>query len=617
MNSLQTNFRRAGFGCFLLFLIELMMSRAFADPVLLVQQGRAALVAKDISTANVRFQQALSEAPTNATANLFYAATRIAILSKQTVANALMDRLGLTSTGRDIYNWQAKFATNSAGEIVVPAGVSGAELFTFVHNELIPQLIGAETNLANITSSSFIINVTAAETALGNATIDYGDIQVLRAVLRGYELFFYSVTEWNTDVQLTSLHQVFPEKITDVEALLRDYPNLLSAGSDSDLPKARAAFVAAIQTYFQGSSFIRARAAGIDRLFNLGVADLPNELKFRNDLDDLNSSLAGPVRLRSNTNLTVSASNFFNHVQGPRQYLPRFSENRWVAGTFPDWTFGGTILGLNSASIEESLADKYEPASLFSNIRVLPSLQIEISLNTAPKKPMVIDVSTNLIDWSELAQLDYAHAAQTNRWVIDDPGLATGARRFYRASSNPYNLVVLANNASSPFQFLSDAAITVSPGEKTLPLTSSPFGNRWEIPARFLPRSDFYLVKAALPGFLGQIQVFHNLPQVVRFQLSTGDAANPPQSLSGHKFAFGFILENSISFTSNSTYALNFAGHSETASYSASLDGNSWIVNLNPGGASHGFLVLSFINSVSGAISYATKDYYLGTFSQQ
>ena len=58
-------------------------------------------------------------------------------------------------------------------------------------------------------------------------------------------------------------------------------------------------------------------------------------------LEDLRASLAAPVKLRMNTNLTVNAAKFFESVKSPRQFLPRIYEDTWVAGTIPDPTFGG------------------------------------------------------------------------------------------------------------------------------------------------------------------------------------------------------------------------------------------------------------------------------------
>lgn len=587
---------------------------AQADPVLLVQQGRAALVAKDIATANTRFQQALAEDPGNATANLFYAATRIVALSKQPAANTLMDRLGLGATGRDIYHWQSKFATNSAGDVIVP-NISAAELFTFIHDQLIPQLIGAETNLANITSASFIISVTAAETSIDDATIDYGDIQVLRAILRAHQLYFYSISAWNMDVQLTALHQVFPEKIIDIETLLRNYPNLLAAGSDADLPKARAVFVAAIQTYFQGSTFIRARAAGVDRLFNLGATDLPNELKFRNNLEDLNASLTAPVRLRSNTNITVSAAKFFERVQAPRQFMPRFSGNRWVAGTLPDFTFGGVIQGLDQDGFESEISKKNQPASLFS--RVTPSLPqslIELTLNVAPDREMVIDVSSNLVDWTEYDTYFPNFDEPTNKIHFSTELQKNGPPRFFRASSDP--LYLGAEVYDPQFQAVPNATITITDGHKTFALSGGP--SAFSIGIRFLPPAETYTLSASAPGFGTQvfsissdeIQSGHAFRQFQLFPQNSNRVA--PTSLNGRKYTYSEPGDSgTLSFTATNYSVVN-GGGANTGTYIGVLNFNTWSLSLD----GENSLTFIFSTATSGSFVYTNSDNQssIGTF---
>src|SRR5262249_16796945 len=72
-----------------------------------VAQGRAYVAAHDLVSANNSFASALGVSPNHAAANVFRAATRLLVLPNQPAGSALMDRLGVSASGRNIYNWTA------------------------------------------------------------------------------------------------------------------------------------------------------------------------------------------------------------------------------------------------------------------------------------------------------------------------------------------------------------------------------------------------------------------------------------------------------------------------------------------------------------------------------
>ncbi len=76
----------------------------------LVLLGREALKNKQLTNANTYFYSALQKDSQHQEANFFYSITRILSLSYQPEFNNLLDRFGVTSGGRDIYQWEADFA---------------------------------------------------------------------------------------------------------------------------------------------------------------------------------------------------------------------------------------------------------------------------------------------------------------------------------------------------------------------------------------------------------------------------------------------------------------------------------------------------------------------------
>jgi hypothetical protein len=581
---------------YLLTIVSALVSlQAVADPNQLVTQGRAALAIQDLATANARFQQALAEDPNHPVANFYYAAARIAMVSKQPAADQLFDRLGLTSTGRNIYAWEARLMTNAQGQAQIPSNVSAAELFTFVHDQLLPQVIGAGTNLAKITNAAFLQNVTYDDVQIGEAGVDYSDVLTLRSMLHAMEVCLYSIASWNMDVQLTSLRDLI-QRNTTLERLLGDYPNLLTTGSSADLPAARASFTAAINEYSQASAGLRARPGGTVRLFNLETNRLDGEFHFRTMLEDLRASLNGPVQLRGNTNVTVHAAKFFEAVKSPRQFLPRVTENTWVAGTIPDSTFGGVVQGFPLFKLEELLEEKAEPASHFSRLTVLPNGSVEVALSSAIWEPIAVDVSTNLIDWIPVFETNdvkiNVYATFTNRHVFVD-NIAPGAKRFYRAVSNPTRVTFYVQGFYYP---LKNASVVINPGNVRVQMRNDDTGVYF-VSGRFLPPANSYTATISAPGFQSTTRTFsfQDYPdQSFSIYLNADPSANfSPVTLANRMLVLDAPpWEGSIAFTGSGAYTLVTWFDYANGNAFSQRTGNEWYINLFAVGAFPGARVL-------------------------
>jgi uncharacterized repeat protein (TIGR03803 family) len=325
----------------------------------------------DFALASQYFAGALSFSPTNGVYNFFYAATELLGLQEQPAGSNFLSRIGIGSAGRDVFNWEATKPTNANGHLEVPVTTPplNADEFTAqLRTNVLPAIIVAESNLAQITDTSFTVDLTAAETHAGAVTVDWGDVQMLQAIGDAAELFIYTTYSWNLDVQLSTATNLLG-KDGSIQDFLANYPSLLTTTNTGDLQAAKAAFTSAINEYLAASQFIRSRPPGETFLFNIDANRMQDELKFRQTLSNLLASLNGPVPLTSNPAYSVSAQAFFNGSFNLRSYLPEFQGNDFISDSFPDTTFGGTITGLTETQAGDDFTKYFhfksvvEPAS--------------------------------------------------------------------------------------------------------------------------------------------------------------------------------------------------------------------------------------------------------------
>ena len=321
------------------------------------EAGTNYLAMSDIVLANFSFSNAVTFSPTNNdTYDFFYAATGLLSLPEEPAGSNFLSRIGFGSAGRDIFNWQAQAPTNAKGHLVIPVTeppLNADEFTAQLRTNVLPAIIAAQSNLAQITDTNFTVFLTTNETHAGAVTVDWGDVQMLQAMSDAAELFIYTTYSWNLDAQLITASNLLGTN-GSIEEFLTNYPSLLATTSTNDLSAAQDAFANAINEYFAASQFIRSRSPGETFLFNLSTNDLAKELKFRQVLSNLLASLNGPVVVFTNSpsNL-VSMQAFFSGNFDLRSYLPEFQGNDFVSNSFPDTTFGGIITGLTETQVSK------------------------------------------------------------------------------------------------------------------------------------------------------------------------------------------------------------------------------------------------------------------------
>ena len=324
-----------------------------------INQGRAALAARNMTNACLSFSNAVVQCPNDPAANVFYAATRLFYLVSKPPMDSFLTRLGVSTTDRNIYDWQATAPQDTNGLYVPPPGVNAREGALLMRTNVLPEITAAAANLAKVTQMDFLLNLTSNETATIAVTVDYGDVLLCRALLHVAEYLGYTVNSWNLDAQLTAIKALYnaTNRHFNIQRLLADPPQLFTFATTADLAAARTALTNAMDLYLQASVFIRSRPLTVTRLFNWDPEMAEDEYKFRLLLADLKTSLQGRTVLRVETNLTVYLAKAFDGSKAPRAMFPAFTNDLFIEGTLPDPTFGGLIQGVSRQKVEEGLTN--------------------------------------------------------------------------------------------------------------------------------------------------------------------------------------------------------------------------------------------------------------------
>lgn len=393
----------------------------------LISDGRTFLTTSNLVAANARFAAAVALCPDDPTANALYAATRLAVLPNTPAISNFLTRVGVPLAGRSIYNWTAEPPRDTNGVLLAPAGVNANEFAAVLRTNLLPTIQAAEANLAKITQTNFLLSLTKNETKIADVTLDYGDVQLLRAMLRAWEYWSYTVYSWNLNVQLSSLRALYDSDILSIQRVLQDNPALLTFNTTNDLLAARQAFTNGVARYLEASSIIRNRPGNVNRLFMYDFTRANEEERFRNSLADLRASLQNPVVLTIDTNYTIHLARHFEGLTSPRSVLPSFSGDIMLTGTLPDPTFGGLVpSGLTQSAAEDALSEFVKSGTFMTNARMVGD-QISFDFKTIPGQAYGLEFSYDLLDWFPL----YEISASSNSVHFVDT-LDNSATRFYR-----------------------------------------------------------------------------------------------------------------------------------------------------------------------------------------
>ena len=361
--------------------------------------------------ATARFQEALAADPDDREAALCLSVARIASLMDNTAAYSpgapienvveLLDGIGVGQQGRDIFNWEADFSRDIYGDVILPQDVPNlGDVQAFIQSIVIPEIDSALSNLSIVLegyaeneSDPFGTVITAEELGdqYGNDyEVDYGDVLLYQSGLYALKAVLEILLAYDMDV--VGIRDVISKIQNDTFRFNADLldPNprfitILSNGA-ARISSAKTSFQNFIDTYFAASSYIRNETddQGND-LFTIEAEDASDELKFRENLESINSSFANsqPVVIGDDNPTRIDFSQFFDYPLDLRYYLPVFNDDPQVDELLkdgicllPDRTFSGVI------------PDGLQICTQLSGAMVTPELWIRAVINTVDKGPI-------------------------------------------------------------------------------------------------------------------------------------------------------------------------------------------------------------------------------------
>ncbi len=325
----------------------------------LIAQGRTALVNSNIVAANNSFKLALGQDPNNAEANFLQAATGLLLLPRAPGVTALLDYLQVSKTGRNLYDWTAKMPTNSDGSTRLPADLNSHTGIVVYTTTVVPAVRAAQTNLSRITDTNVLIHLSLAETQIRDADVDYGDIQLLRAMLYGFDALGHTVNAHNFDVAITTIRNMSKSKTLTFQSLLSTFTNLFALRSQAELRATLPPFTNAIGRYLDASTFIHGRSdTQTNRLFNLSPDQLSREQIFHDNASNVLESVDHPVVFDfGGEQHVVYLGAYFGSTTSIRSKLLKFNGNRYVYNSLPDYSFGGILPDLPAVETEAILRE--------------------------------------------------------------------------------------------------------------------------------------------------------------------------------------------------------------------------------------------------------------------
>lgn len=404
-----------------------------------VASGRLKLQAHNLPGAHQDFQNAVAASPNDPTANVFLAVTRLAVMEQQPQAKAWLARWGFPLVGRDLYHWTSHPPKDAEGVPVVIPGAQASEFSHLVRTNLVPEFAAAISQLERVTASTFLLSLNALETGTQAVQVDRADIVLIRAGLHWLEYLGSTLDSWNLDIDLSVVRDLARGGNLTAERLLARFPKAFTFATTNDLAFARTALTQFIDRYQEASELIRNRPSGLTRLFNWDPPMAADEAEFRQVLSNIRAALQGPFLWSPDRAIAVDARNLFSGQSSPRDWLPMFDGDAIVAGTLPDPTLGGLVSGMSSSGVEDYFNSSHRVlGEQIPAFHVVPRIEapqfaddgsVQFVAYGPEKKMLLLQVSTNLVDWT----------IRASGWVLDgvaalrDVEAGGSDHRFYRA----------------------------------------------------------------------------------------------------------------------------------------------------------------------------------------
>jgi hypothetical protein len=388
-----------------------------------VASGRHLLEQKNLAEAHTHFSRALAVNPDNPDANVFQAATALLLLPRQGPGASFLNRLGVSSEGRDLYNWTADFRRDNRGDIILPGNLNSEEAINLYRNEVVPLLQAAQRNLARVADTQYQLHLTEDELQSRAITVDWGDLQVVRAMLWAGEFLGHTLNAHNFKGSVNRLFDLGKRDQLTVQRFLRDYPSFLKSNDAASLRASQISYSNAVVNYVIASEFIRnpdRRPVGAQRLFTLEVEDFEDEAQFRNALMKTLVSTQRPVKLEDDDDYYIFARPYFEGTRPLRDLIPKFKDNYYLSNSLPSYTFYGIAPGLPPATTEMFLRERLGPSpySGFYDCRGLTTVGAMIDLDEQGLRIRIAGIRIDFGSWGVFGE---ARISKDGTWSQRGP----------------------------------------------------------------------------------------------------------------------------------------------------------------------------------------------------
>jgi len=301
----------------LLFSIYIQNADAVA-PQVYIDSGEPDLYSKSIDRALLAYGNFLNakadpEASGDPIINFYLAFTRMlyyAFTGDPIGAEDLMGRYGVSRTGDDEYTLQYDLPLDANDKLHLPISApTGETVRAYLHNELLnavdASISDLDVTLGIWTATDKHIATVANTGRDSDLEIDYGDILLFRACLKGLKSIILVASAYDLDIDLREIAALRNLEALRIKDILDRYQEFLTLLPDSSnmsvdgaalLDQASLSLIAAIDDYLDASYEILndpGTNSGAEELTEIDDCDRRWEDWFRTTLTDIRDSLRG------------------------------------------------------------------------------------------------------------------------------------------------------------------------------------------------------------------------------------------------------------------------------------------------------------------------------------
>ncbi len=327
------------------------------DFILLGRISLASQTPADLRNALNHFNGALAVDPNNLEANFLKAATLLVLEQGSAEFQQQLRSIGVTVSDSNLYNFEYQVPVDAEGRIRPADNVMSDSTSAYLNSRVSPLLDEALACLAkfgnNSASRAFRIQLSYAETSLADVRIDYGDVLVLRSLLKGAKAGLALANSYNLSAEYALIYRLFVSGGLTPQRVLSELPNLLKFSGSDQRSAARNAIIAANADYQAGYSFTKSQrlpAGLVPYLFEFSEPSLADD--FASELAVVVGNLAAasetylyrsfyPAFLRG---LTVDTAKLISSATPLRDFAAQqFNQGYPTRNSWPDDSFGGLL----------------------------------------------------------------------------------------------------------------------------------------------------------------------------------------------------------------------------------------------------------------------------------